>query len=220
MGGHDSALEYAQSAAHRGLPVIAIPETGGAAEEFTNDTATPITTAEQAKEVVWQVLRELEGRQPRPSGSPLKGPNIYLTYASEDRERARALVGRFKSHGIEVWSYERSFPPGDEASRVIRGAIEDADFAVVLQSTAMHTKEERFFRAEISEALRRQETMSPRIPSRIPFLIPVRIDDSPPLPELGDFQMFDARDPGADERLATMILDHWRPFERDIEDHA
>jgi hypothetical protein len=59
--------------------------------------------------------------------------DIFLSYASADRERIRPLVKKLEEHGWSVW-WDRKIPPGKTWHQVIQQAIDDAKCVVVVWS--------------------------------------------------------------------------------------
>ena len=59
--------------------------------------------------------------------------DVFLSYAHEDRERARALVQVLESKGWSVW-WDRDIEPGSSFHRVITHAIAQAKCVVVCWS--------------------------------------------------------------------------------------
>ena len=59
--------------------------------------------------------------------------DIFLSYASADRELARLLADTLAKHGYSVW-WDRTIPPGRVFDEVIQEAIQDARCMVVLWS--------------------------------------------------------------------------------------
>lgn len=61
--------------------------------------------------------------------------DIFLSYASEDRERVRPLVERLEEHGWDVW-WDREIPPGMTWPQVIEQALAETMAMVVVWTEA------------------------------------------------------------------------------------
>src|SRR5262245_61702096 len=59
--------------------------------------------------------------------------DIFLSYASADRERIRPLVTILEERGWSVW-WDRKIPPGKTWHQVIQQAIDEAKCVVVVWS--------------------------------------------------------------------------------------
>ncbi|HEY2918546.1 MAG TPA: TIR domain-containing protein [Candidatus Binatia bacterium] len=78
--------------------------------------------------------------------------DIFISYASEDRERARALAETLGAHGWSVW-WDREIPLGKSFDEVIEKALASAKCVVVLWSAVSVASE--WVRNEASEGKRR-----------------------------------------------------------------
>jgi hypothetical protein len=108
--------------------------------------------------------------------------DIFISYASEDRERARTLALALEARGWSVW-WDREIPLGRSYDEVIEQALADARCMLVLWSAAAVASE--WVRSEASEGKRRD------------ILVPVFIED------------VDA--PLAFRLLNGARLEHWKP---------
>jgi hypothetical protein len=59
--------------------------------------------------------------------------DIFISYASSDRERARQLADALASRGYKVW-WDRTIPPGRVFDEVIQEALHEAQCVIVLWS--------------------------------------------------------------------------------------
>jgi uncharacterized membrane protein YeaQ/YmgE (transglycosylase-associated protein family) len=88
--------------------------------------------------------------------------HIFLSYATPDREAARALAIALSERGFNVW-WDRTIPPGKRFDEVIEQALDSARCVVVLWTKSSTSS--NWVRAEAAEGLRRQ------------ILVPVLIED-------------------------------------------
>ena len=93
--------------------------------------------------------------------------NVFISYASEDRERIRPLVEAIEGAGFSVW-WDTRIGTGSSFDREIERELDATDCVVVIWSE--RSIESDWVRAEATEALERQ------------ILVPAIIDDiRPPL---------------------------------------
>src|SRR6202142_256054 len=83
---------------------------------------------------------------------PLTTHDIFVSYASEDRERARMLALALEKRGWSVW-WDREIPLGRSYDEVIEQALNGARCMLVLWSAASAASE--WVRSEASEGRRR-----------------------------------------------------------------
>jgi len=102
-------------------------------------------------------------------------PSVFLSYASEDRDAARALRDALPSFGLEVWYDESALDGGDAWDQKIRRQIRQCDFFMPLISARTELRPEGYFRREWRLAVERTLDMA----DDHPFLLPVVIDDTP-----------------------------------------
>ena len=78
--------------------------------------------------------------------------HIFISYASEDRERARQIAAALADHGWSVW-WDRQIPFGKTFDKVIEENLAKAKCVVVLWTR--HSVESRWVRAEASDGVGR-----------------------------------------------------------------
>ena len=108
--------------------------------------------------------------------------DIFLSYASEDRERVRPLVERLEAHGWSVW-WDPDIPKGTDFADTIEAAIDDSRTMVVVWSAASVSS--RWVRGEAREGIENGRG-----------LLPVRLDDSKPPIDFRGLQDTDLTDWG------------------------
>src|SRR5262249_39040121 len=98
-------------------------------------------------------------------GRPSSMADIFLSYASEDRERARLLASALQSLGWSLW-WDRKIPAGKTFAEVIEAAITESRCVIVLWSR--ESVKSQWVREEADEGKRRGK------------LVPVVIDNVEP----------------------------------------
>jgi adenylate cyclase len=88
--------------------------------------------------------------------------DIFLSYASDDRERIAPLVAALERQGWSVW-WDRSIPPGRNFDEVLEEEIDAARCVVVMWTEA--SIDSQWVRSEALEGMERE------------ILVPVRLDD-------------------------------------------
>lgn len=89
--------------------------------------------------------------------------DIFISYASADRERAKLLSTALVDRGWSVW-WDRTIPPGMEYAEVIEQALDSSTCVVVLWSAASVASS--WVKTEAAEALQRR------------ILVPALIEDT------------------------------------------
>ena len=79
--------------------------------------------------------------------------DIFISYASADRERAKILADVLAEQGWSVW-WDRVIPPGKQFDEVIEEALDAAKCVVVLWSQASTAS--TWVKTEAAEAMRRK----------------------------------------------------------------
>jgi TolB-like protein len=109
---------------------------------------------------------------PDPSRPP---PSVFLSYASEDRQAARAIRDALPAFGLEVWYDESALDGGDAWDQKIRRQIRECDYFMPVISAQTEARPEGYFRREWRLAVERTLDMA----DDHTFLLPVVIDDTP-----------------------------------------
>lgn len=99
--------------------------------------------------------------------------DIFISYADEDREKAKQVAAKLESFGASVWFDKRDLIPADIYETVIEDSITKAKrFMPIISSTTIKPGR-RFFRKEWAIAIREMDFRF-----GLPFFAPVVIDDS------------------------------------------
>jgi hypothetical protein len=118
--------------------------------------------------------------------------DIFISYAREDRNKAKALAELFQQQGWSVW-WDRNIPPGRSFDEVIEEALGAAKCVVVLWSKNSASSD--WVKGEAAEALQRKilvpvRTESANVPLEFRRLQTVDLSDwkgDAGHPELGGF---------------------------------
>jgi hypothetical protein len=100
--------------------------------------------------------------------------SVFLSYASEDREAARAIGEAMAGLGLDVWLDQSELGGGDAWDQKIRKQIRECDYFMPLVSARTEARHEGYFRREWRLAVERTLDMA----DDHPFLLPVVIDDT------------------------------------------
>ena len=139
---------------------------------------------------------------PAPQPVAAGAPRIFVCHASEDKDRAREVHGALQSAGLAPWLDRESLRGGDAWDARIETTIrEEIDFFVVLNSRALAAKRDQasYVNKEINVARRAKDL---RMGS---FIIPVRLDGTPLVPELREFHAIDLAAPNGLRDLVRAI---------------
>ena len=115
--------------------------------------------------------------------------DVFLSYASDDRDRVLPLVRFLEGRGWTVW-WDRSLRPGETWPQVIERELNSARCVVVAWS--MQSVNSPWVRLEANRARERHN------------IIPIRLDDASVPPEFGSYQSFDMRGNLDDQALSPL----------------
>jgi len=101
--------------------------------------------------------------------SSRRGTQVFLSYASQDKEFARKIANRIKAHGVRVWLDELELAWGDSIVEKINSAISSSDYIIFLVSP--NSVKSEWCRDELTTALARDLT------ERDVSIMPVLISD-------------------------------------------
>jgi hypothetical protein len=138
--------------------------------------------AEAFVEALWEQWRQRFGTA---TGSPeatqwalppIEMPDgaIFISYAREDFDAARTLKSALDAVGLPVWFDLDRLGPGDTFKVKIQDYVERCSLFLPLLSRNTEARTEGFFRREWNYALDRDKG----IDQRLPFIIPIAIDDN------------------------------------------
>jgi hypothetical protein len=135
-----------------------------------------------------------------------KGPTVFLSYSSADKELVRKFARGLEQRGVSAWFDEMNLRPGDVWGRQIERALDSSDYIVFFVS------KNSMRRGYVQKELKLAFDRSRLYPMGRAFLLPVLLDkaaipDMPPL--LRDIQWLDATDgdiPTAIDKLSDVIL--------------
>src|ERR1700733_3802321 len=99
---------------------------------------------------------------------------VFLSYASEDAVVARRVYDALKATGMEVWFDQSELMGGDAWDQKIRKQVRDCALFIPIISSTTQARTEGYFRREWKLAVDRSNDIS----ERMPFLVPIVIDDT------------------------------------------
>jgi len=99
-------------------------------------------------------------------------PQIFLSYAYEDREKILEISRDLSKAGFQPWMDVQNLQPGQVWDIEIRKALQASDFIIIFLSKNSIRKE-GYLQKEIKSALE----LADRKPENTIFIIPVRLDD-------------------------------------------
>jgi len=101
-------------------------------------------------------------------------PSVFISYASQDREAARAIRDVLLAAGIEAWYDENELGGGDVWDQKIRRQIRECAYFMPVISANTEARVEGYFRREWRLAAERTLDMA----DDVAFLVPVVIDQT------------------------------------------
>jgi hypothetical protein len=97
---------------------------------------------------------------------------VFLSYARDDADAARAIADALQAAGLEVWFDERELAGGEAWDRKIRAQIKQCALFMPLISAHTDARTEGYFRLEWKLAVERTHLLA----DDAPFLVPVVLD--------------------------------------------
>jgi cellulose biosynthesis protein BcsQ len=150
-------------------PVEALTQEIAPTQAWTTDQWRDAMTLQRELKVPNPAQFKPKTPKPPPAGpsAPKARPQVFLSYASEDRERVQRVARRLEERDFRVWTVA-AIPPGSSWTDAVGKALDESRVVVVFWSRA--ALESRSVATEAEEGLRRS------------ILVPVLLDDvAPPL---------------------------------------
>jgi hypothetical protein len=137
-----------------------------------------------------------------------KGPRVFLSYSSADKDIVRRFARGLDQRGIFVWFDEMRLHAGEDWGRAIEQALDSSDYIAFFMSK--NSMSRGFVQKELKLAFERSRMMPVGRTLILPILLDrAAIPDMPPL--LRDIQWLDATDgdiPRAVDQLCKTVLMH------------
>jgi len=127
-------------------------------------------------------------------------PYVFLSYASEDKERVREHRDWLRSAGVQVWWDDECLLPGQDWDVEIRKALEAASIVILFLSKTSVGKRGYFQREQKLAIRKREESLISDI-----SLIPVLLDSVVLPDELSLLHAIDVRHEHFQHRILTAI---------------
>lgn len=140
-------------------------------------------------------------------GPPVAEHAIFISYASEDRDHAKALEKALIAERLPVWLDSSDGLKGGEAfDNKIRQQIQVSSIFVALLTPVMTKGEPRYFRTEWEFARERGSQYS----EAMPFVVPVRVGAVPPsTPHIDEYirklHWMEVSEEGDEQRFAAVV---------------
>lgn len=156
-------------------------------------------------EQIGQTLHFVNGKIKIDYESPMPEKNprqfcVFLSYASENLEKASELFQKLSQEGMEVWWDKNSLLAGEDWKLAISEAIENSD-AILICVSEISLRKEGYAQKEIKDALEKAQEK----PDGTIFLIPVRWDDCKVPSKLAKYQYVDMFTPDGYEKLLKAL---------------
>ena len=137
-----------------------------------------------------------------PSPLPPEQPSVFICHASEDSDQASRIHDALKKNAFQPWLDKESLRGGDEWDALIESTIGEVDYFVILNSRALKAKarEKSYLNKEINLAIRFADWRTEK-----KFIIPVLLDDTPPLRLIAKYQAVDLARPDGTIDLVRAI---------------
>jgi len=138
-------------------------------------------------------------------------PRVFLSYASEDNALAVRLFAALQQAGFVPWIDKDGLRGGDDWNLLIEEQLRDAEYVLVVETSALAAKRVGYVNKEIALARSHAQRY------RGSFLIPLVVDDLPQteqLAELSEFQRMPLRKDHFQEDLSALVSTIRRDYQR------
>ncbi|HMS84037.1 MAG TPA: TIR domain-containing protein [Nitrospira sp.] len=131
-------------------------------------------------------------------------PNVFISYAKEDRQDAGRLFLALKDNGFQPWMDEAHILPGQDWQLSIQKAMEKADFLLICLSRHSLTKT-GFVQREMRRAVELQQDL----PEGQVKLIPVRLEDCNVPTSMKNWQWGNLYEPDGLTKVIQSMIAQW-----------
>jgi hypothetical protein len=131
-------------------------------------------------------------------------PTIFISYAREDENLAKAVYRMLKEKGFKPWLDKEEILPGEKWDAKIKTSLRKSDFLIVCMSKKSLSK-----RGYVQKEVRMALDEAQKMPGNSIYIIPVRFDDCDVPDEIAEFQYVDWLQPGGPDNLARAISHEW-----------
>ncbi len=170
-----------------------------------------------AKELVarYRATASQQAARPKPhiaSGDVDRRPLVFLSYASEDRDRVTELGKDLEARGLAVWQDVKNLRGGMTWESQIMQYIKRVNFFIFVQSASMDRRDENreggVYNRELAQAFERARDLRPGTV----FVFYVTIDDCPIRQELSALHRQRVDHAEGIDALAASVLDAFAPL--------
>jgi hypothetical protein len=133
---------------------------------------------------------------------PMQRPQVFISYASEDRVVAAQLSESLVQAGMDPWLDKNALQGGEDWNEKIEEQLREADYVLVLQTPHLAAKRVGYVNKEIDFARDRARYV------RGAFLIPLQVNDLAPensLEELAKYQQMALRETCYEQDVARLV---------------
>lgn len=129
-----------------------------------------------------------------------KKPQIFLSYASEDREQVKEIYHMLKAEGFKPWMDKEDLLPGQNWDHAIRNALRASDFVMVFFSAASVSK-----RGYVQKEYKLARDVLDELPEGKIFVIPVRLSKCEIPARFESLHCVDLDDVGGFDKIVAAI---------------